>query len=392
MNINTKIPSDVKEILTRLEKGGYRADIVGGPVRDLLMGKTPSDYDITTSAEPTETKAVFCREKTVDTGIKHGTVSLSFNGEQYEITTYRTDGEYLDSRHPESVSFSKRIEDDLCRRDFTVNAISYNLNLGITDLHGGIRDIEDRIIRAVGDPHLRFSEDALRILRALRFAATLGFEIESATAAALRAKSQNLRLISKERIFTELKKLISGDNSYKIIRDFKDVILTVIPELSPLNMPSEAGYFSLNPKERAALIFLENGCENNIEAVLKSLHSDNKSAKEIEKIASAAGVLTANEEKIRELMLKCSKTVLSSAASVALAGGRISKEDYSFITDLNDSNVPRTVAELKISGEDVKAQGYGGREIGKVLEGLIYAVCVKGLENDKTALVNYIKK
>ena len=169
------LPKNVQYIISRLNECGFRADVVGGCVRDFLLGKAPVDYDVTTNAEPEEMKRVFRKEKTIETGIKHGTLTVLISGEPYEITTYRIDGEYSDNRRPDSVSFSRELTEDLARRDFTVNAICYNEKDGYTDKFSGIDDIKKRIIRAVGDPRKRFSEDALRIMRAVRFSSVLGF-------------------------------------------------------------------------------------------------------------------------------------------------------------------------------------------------------------------------
>ena len=207
------LPSHVEYILATLEAAGYHAHIVGGSVRDLLLGKNPDDFDITTSALPEETKAVFSDKRTVDTGIKHGTVSLILDGKPYEITTYRLDGEYKDSRHPEAVYFTKNIVEDLSRRDFTVNAMAYNPTTGLVDPFGGRDDLKLGIIRAVGDPYVRFNEDALRILRGIRFSSVLGFKIEDKTSKAIREKRQLLSKVSAERIYVELKKMLSGIDS-----------------------------------------------------------------------------------------------------------------------------------------------------------------------------------
>ena len=214
--MNFPLPKTVEYIISTLEGAGYRADVVGGSVRDFLLGKTPSDYDITTDATPDMTKEVFRHERTIDTGIKHGTVGLYLDGEVYEITTHRVDGEYKDSRHPESVSFTTDIKEDLARRDFTVNAMAFSPRFGITDPFGGREDLENQIIRAVGDPTLRFTEDALRILRAVRFASVLGFEIEEKTALALGEKADLLKNVSPERIWVELKKNICWQGRIQI--------------------------------------------------------------------------------------------------------------------------------------------------------------------------------
>jgi tRNA nucleotidyltransferase (CCA-adding enzyme) len=231
------LPKEVEYCINTLETKGFEAFCVGGAVRDHVMERTPGDYDVTTNALPEDIIASF--EKTVPTGIKHGTVTVIINKMHIEVTTYRTEGIYLDHRSPESVKFLNNVDGDLLRRDFTMNAIAYNPRDGLTDPYFGREDIEKRIVRAVRDPYLRFSEDALRILRALRFSATLGYEIEENTAAALRAKSHLLRTISAERIFTEWKKLLSGDFAYEVISNFAEVISVFIPELSELRLPKK---------------------------------------------------------------------------------------------------------------------------------------------------------
>ena len=208
--IKIHLPSEVRLIIDRLNKGGYRADIVGGSVRDAHLGREIGDYDITTDAPPERTAELFSDFRTVETGIKHGTLTVVIDKAPYEITTYRTDGEYLDNRHPSSVSFTRELSLDLSRRDFTVNAMCYNERDGLTDLFDGRGDLERRLIRTVGEPPLRFSEDALRILRALRFASVLDFEIEENTARAVREYAHLLENVSRERIYTEWLKLLSG--------------------------------------------------------------------------------------------------------------------------------------------------------------------------------------
>lgn len=204
------IPSKASTILRVLHEAGYEAYIVGGCVRDGLLGRVPGDWDITTSATPQEVKALF--KRTIDTGIQHGTVTVMMGREGFEVTTYRTDGVYSDARHPDSVSFTTSLEEDLKRRDFTVNAMAYAPKEGIIDPFGGLDDLAARTIRAVGDPMERFDEDALRILRAVRFSAQLDFAIEPATRAAITAFAPRLHLISKERIHDELCKLLLSDH------------------------------------------------------------------------------------------------------------------------------------------------------------------------------------
>lgn len=229
-----EIPSNITRILDMLENAGYEAYIVGGCVRDSLMGMTPHDYDVTTSALPEETERVFSGMKLIETGLKHGTVTVLSDGEPVEITTYRVDGEYHDSRRPDSVTFTRSLREDIARRDFTMNGIAYSPRRGMFDEFGGAEDIRRGIIRCIGDPEKRFREDALRIMRGMRFSASLGFQVEERTAAAMLDNRELLRNISAERIFTELSGLLTGRqsafNMRRVLTEFRDILAEVIPE------------------------------------------------------------------------------------------------------------------------------------------------------------------
>lgn len=200
------LPNNVKTIIQTLEEAGFEGYAVGGCVRDTLLGKTPDDWDITTNASPLQVKELF--KRTIDTGIQHGTVTVLLDKETYEVTTYRIDGEYEDSRHPKEVTFTSNLTEDLKRRDFTINAMAYNDKSQIVDEFGGMQDLQNRIIRCVGDPRERFSEDALRMMRAVRFSGQLGYSIEEKTARAIAELAPSLSRISAERICTELTKLM----------------------------------------------------------------------------------------------------------------------------------------------------------------------------------------
>ena len=204
------LPKDVEYIINTLQRAGYEAYAVGGCVRDTILNREPDDWDITTSAKPMEIKKLF--PVTIDTGIQHGTVTVLRNHVGYEVTTYRIDGEYADNRHPKEVIFTASLKEDLLRRDFTINAMAYNHEDGIIDEYGGLNDISDGIIRCVGNPYDRFSEDALRIMRAVRFSAQLGYRIEEETSKAIVKLAPNLSTISAERINTELTKLLLSPN------------------------------------------------------------------------------------------------------------------------------------------------------------------------------------
>ena len=228
------MPKNVDIAINLLQSAGFEAYAVGGCVRDSLLGKTPNDWDITTSAKPENMKSVFADFHCIDTGIKHGTVTVVIDGEPLEITTFRLDGEYEDNRHPKSVTFTSDLGADLGRRDFTVNAMAYSKMTGTVDLFGGQNDLKNKIIRCVGDPDRRFNEDALRILRALRFASALDFEIEEKTAQSLLKNRALLGNISEERIAKELLKLVCGKGAKRILTDFAPVLFEILPELQPM--------------------------------------------------------------------------------------------------------------------------------------------------------------
>ena len=223
------LPNKVNFIITNLQLHGFEAYIVGGCVRDSVLGRVPKDWDITTSATPEKVKKIF--RHTIDTGIEHGTVTVMVGKEGFEVTTYRIDGEYEDNRHPKEVVFTRSLEEDLKRRDFTINAMAYNDTERLVDIFGGMKDLNSHIIRCVGDPRERFQEDALRMLRAVRFSAQLAFPIEEETAEAIRDLAGNLESISAERIQAELVKMVTSDHP-ELIRDAYELGITrvILPE------------------------------------------------------------------------------------------------------------------------------------------------------------------
>lgn len=226
------LPNHAKLIIDTLQHNGYSCYAVGGCVRDCLMGKQPHDWDFTTSARPDDIERVFAGYPTVTVGKRFGTVAVLLDEMPYEITTYRIDGDYIDARHPDGVRFSSSLQKDLARRDFTVNAMAYNDTDGLVDCYDGMTDLHYGVIRCVGDPQQRFCEDALRILRALRFASTLGFSIEADTSSAILSQRRLLTDISRERISGELTRLLCGDKVDFVLRRYRSVIAVIIPELA----------------------------------------------------------------------------------------------------------------------------------------------------------------
>ena len=268
------MPKHVKYIINTLEKNGYEAYAVGGCVRDAIIGKEPNDWDITTNATPMQVKKLF--KHTIDTGIQHGTVTIMIDKVGYEVTTYRIDGKYADGRHPDKVEFTVSLEEDLKRRDFTINAMAYNDTKGIIDLFGGIEDLKEGIVKCVGNPYNRFDEDALRILRAFRFAAVLNFEVEEKTKKAAGDLAENLNKISKERIRTELDKLIMSDTPEKLMEARKCGLLKYI--LSEVEDDINIELVKAMPKNNymkwAALLYHRE--EEEVSKILKKLKFDNK--------------------------------------------------------------------------------------------------------------------
>lgn len=226
-----QLSSEVKFVLNRLNEAGYEAYLVGGSVRDFLLNKHNKDIDITTNAIPEEVERIFADFPVIDTGIKHGTVTILYKNLPIEITTYRIDGEYQDSRHPKEVKFTSSLKEDLSRRDFTINAMAYNNEL--IDYYGGRDDLKNKMLRAVGNPNKRFEEDALRILRGLRFASNLGFSIEEKTILAMRENKLLLKNISSERIQNELNAILLGDYVKDVMLDYYDIFEVILPEITP---------------------------------------------------------------------------------------------------------------------------------------------------------------
>ena len=390
MDFKDMLPGSVKLIIDRMRENGYRADIVGGCVRDFLLGRVPFDFDITTNAMPEATKAIFKDFRVIETGIKHGTVTVLIDGEPYEITTYRIDGEYKDNRRPESVSFSTRIEDDLSRRDFTMNAIAYNPFDGITDCFGGAEDISLGVIRAVGDPYVRFDEDALRILRGIRFSSTLGFKIEKRTSEAILDKRHLLKNISAERILIELKKLLAGGGAVSVINKYLPVINEFLPEVTLLDLPDDA-FFGLSFAEACAMLFFACDSEN-IDVALRALRADNEATtyatatlKALYEIKGARALKT--EKDLGFLLRDLGPQVMKSAVEISRRLGLISSDTCSSVNEFLSTPHPYRISDLDIGGNDLISRGYRGKAIGDKLSELLDRVISGEIENTRASLL-----
>lgn len=389
------LPDDVLFIIDTMNSHGYSAHVVGGSVRDYLIGRELGDFDITTNALPEETKRVFSEYRTVDTGIKHGTVTLVLNGTPYEITTYRVDGDYLDNRHPESVSFTTSLADDLVRRDFTVNAMAYDPYGGLVDLFGGREDLKFGVIRAVGDPYKRFDEDALRILRALRFASVLGFDVDTDTLKAARALCGRLSAISKERIYTELKKLIAGKDASRILIDYADVLEIAFEGVRVKRLPCKALFNEADYLTRLLVIFYLNS-ENATECAertLTALKTDKLTRTHTVAVLSAyEGVSLTSESMALGALADHGEAVVRGVLALGILLGRFTDREALCLDAAIESKRPYMISQLALRGSDLVAAGIRGERVGAALRELLYATVDGKVENEHGALLSYILK
>lgn len=368
-----KIPSKVRLVIDRLCDNGYKAYIVGGCVRDILLGKIPHDFDVTTSAKPEEIINLF--EKTIPTGIKHGTVTVLIENEAIEVTTFRTEGVYTDNRRPDSVEFVSDLKEDLSRRDFTVNAMAYNDTEGVIDYFCGINDLEDKILRAVGNPEKRFKEDALRILRLFRFASTLNFEIHKNTFNAALECSHLLKNVSRERIFEELKKAVLGDN-FKI---FTPLIKSGALEF--LNITKIPDFEKIKALKEYPLLCLYLSLQSDALFELKPSNKEKEYFKTLDLLSLMPEPKT--DADIKEMLNLSSKDILTDFF--------ILKElDTDKLKNVINSGEPYSIAHLKINGNDLIKMGYSGSEIGRILEHLRKAVVKDPQKNNKRDLLKEI--
>jgi len=391
------IPSEVDRILSTLIQNGFEAYIVGGCVRDSLLARKPNDWDITTNAKPEEVKKLFRR--TVDTGIKHGTVTVLFTREGYEVTTYRLDGDYADHRHPENVQFTSDLSEDLRRRDFTINAIAYNEKDGIVDLYGGQEDLEKKIIRAVGNPHERFEEDALRILRAVRFAAQLGFTIEEETYKAAKELSQNLADISKERIREELEKTLQSAHP-EYVRFFQE--LGAMPYIYPLFEKNQVHIVALLKRlpardyfRTAAFLSLGDDPTENAEIADKALidlRYDNETRRAVDYYLRFLGEIpTTDSTQLRWLMHQYEGANFENLLLFyEKAKGKKMEDTLSCYQQILARKECTSLKELAITGKDLIQLGIPqGKELGKILNELLRIVIDNPNMNNKELLEVY---
>lgn len=386
--ISFDIPKDVIGVLNRLEKAGYETYLAGGCVRDMLLGGTPSDFDMATAAAPQTVSTLFEDCRVIPTGIKHGTVTVVYQGRCIEITTFRKDGAYTDHRHPDGVVFSSSAKDDAARRDFTINAMFYSPTRGVLDFYQGAKDLESGIIRCVGEAEKRFEEDALRILRALRFAARLRFSIEEETAKAMLKTACMLKNIAAERILSELKGFFAADGCAKLCVEYLDIFKPLLGEALPC-----AEEFSILERQQAtfrlAAFFALYGGKNGALPLIKGLKPDKETASLV--CAATDAVYSNALSSAEDIAFTVSKygafvfcCMLDFARSM---GHKVYSKADALLALLQSKSLPRSVSELRVGGNELIALGIkAGNDIGRVLNHL-FVQCYKGLPNEKALLV-----
>ena len=380
------LPKSIKFVLDTLINNGHDAYIVGGCVRDLLCCKTPHDFDVTTSALPEQIQLLF--EKTVATGLKHGTITVIIDGEPIEITTFRTESVYNDSRHPESVNFVQDVKADLARRDFTVNAMCYNEKEGLIDIFGGVKDINNKTLRAVGNAETRFSEDALRILRLFRFAATLEFDIENDTFNAAIKCAPLLKNISAERIFTELKKAACGNN---------------VEVISPLLETDSLSDYCITNGNLDNIYKLENNEFLRTFSLLYLTSYDLTTTLDMLKCSNGFKDYCFKMARLIKNGINADKIALKRALNYAdfdivydclLYLKEISNIDtfahVSLLKEIEKHNEPYKISQLDITGNDIISVGFDGKTVGEKLEFLLNKVIESPELNHREKLLNLI--
>ena len=433
-----KIPTIAEIIFEKLQNAGYECFLVGGCVRDILMGKVPHDIDITTNATPEETKSVFSYFHTLDIGIKHGTITVILEGEPIEITTYRTESAYTDGRHPDKVTFTKNIRDDLSRRDFTCNAIAFSPSSGIVDPFGGIADIGSKTLRCVGTAEERFREDSLRILRALRFASVLGFEIEKETEEAMYTCCELINIVSPERIYTEITKMLCGKNAGRILSGYSDILAVALPEIKAMKGFQQHNFHhiydvlnhtakvvdSVYPAVDLRLAALFHDCgkpncfsldENGVghfyshasisahkaEEALMRLRCDNATREKVVKLVRIHdSPIEPDSKVIKKKLQKYGEEIffdlikLQRADNMGLSPEFLYRQEtYTKLEEIArqiiEENQCFSLKDLAVNGRDMISLGLKGKDIGKALDELLKAVIEERCQNDIESLLLY---
>ncbi len=396
--IQITLPRQVSVALERLQDAGYDAYVVGGCVRDSLMGRAPQDWDITTSATPDEVTGVFSQYRVIPTGVRHGTVTVCIEGQLLEITTFRIDGGYSDGRHPDTIAYANAVSDDLSRRDFTVNAIAFTPETGLVDPFDGIEDIQLRCIRCVGDATTRFTEDSLRILRALRFSSTLRFVIEPTTAYAVVQSRHLLSRVTAERVREELTKLLLGEGAADVLQQYACVFHTVLPEFryDDKKWQSMCASLSQTPpllSVRLALLFAyQNQGEFVADDTLRRLRFDNATRCAVKQLLTHRHIPIATNADL--LRLVCAVDWNGAREQLVLRYAILGKDAtvmLSALDSLFNQNACCRLRDLAVDGHDLLDAGVSpGPIIGQLLHKALDAVIDGVIPNEKQSILEFL--
>lgn len=382
-----KIPPQTQYIIETLNKNGFEAYIVGGSVRDMLLGLTPTDFDVTTSAKPEDVQSLF--KKTIPTGIKHGTITVVVEGTPIEVTTFRKESDYTDNRHPEKIDFVTDIKEDLTRRDFTINALAYNNKTGIIDFYDGLKDLKNKLLRAVGNPKERFTEDALRILRLFRFASVLGFNIEKQTHDTAIECSNLLPNISRERILPELYKAFTGEFCNVLSPLIKSKSLAF---LGVEKLPEFEKIKSLRKNQLLSFFAFLYFSSDNVLNTLAELKASNKLKDYCENMLKALSIPTPQTKSdIKRILnivpLEVFKDYIIFKETTENCNLNLLNQ---YISEIIENREPYLISHLNISGEQIKNSGFSGKQIGLILNALLQTVIENPQKNNYEDLMNEI--
>lgn len=386
-----KLPAGAEFVLRRLHEAGYQAYVVGGCVRDTLLGKAPKDWDVCTNALPHEMQRVFADCHVIETGLQHGTLTVMYHHEPFEVTTFRVDGEYTDHRHPDEVIFVADVREDLSRRDFTVNAMAWSPDTGVVDAFGGREDLAAGVIRCVGEPEKRFQEDALRIMRALRFASVYGFAIDPATDAAIHALKDTLTDVAAERIRVELQKLLCGDGAGDILRAYPDVLQVIMPQLAQVDWPSTiAAVEAVDKTETFRLaMLLHQLTPADAKTVLTSLKPDNFTRDWVLMLVTHQDYpFQPTRYSLLTALSLFGETAAYELLAVRQAKGATDVEPLrDVLGDVLWDGICYSVKDMAVNGRDMLALGAKGKAVGECLSYLLSLLMEEKLPNEREALL-----
>lgn len=387
-----KLPAGAEFVLRRLHEAGYQAYVVGGCVRDTLLGKAPKDWDVCTNALPHEMQRVFADCHVIETGLQHGTLTVMYHHEPFEVTTFRVDGEYTDHRHPDEVIFVADVREDLSRRDFTVNAMAWSPDTGVVDAFGGREDLAAGVIRCVGEPEKRFQEDALRIMRALRFASVYGFAIDPATDAAIHALKDTLVDVAAERIRVELQKLLCGDGAGDILRAYPDVLQVIMPQLAQVDWPSTiAAVEAVDKTETFRLaMLLHQLAPADAKTVLTSLKPDNFTRDWVLMLITHQDYpFQPTRYSLLKALSLFGETATYELLAVRQAKGAADVEPLrDVLGDVLWDGICYSVKDMAVNGRDMLALGAKGKAVGECLSHLLSLLMEEKLPNEREALLD----